>query len=715
MTHSTSHTQPLQVQKKMSFFSIRNKMITAFALFAVSLLAIVYIVAIYLASISLMNNTQYFLNELVKSSSKVLDERSQALFGKLEAFSNLPEIQDESVSYSDKIALFKNEIQMQKQRGWISFGICGLDGNLYRTDDTTEKVTNTEWFQTARKGKYVITEPALSSTERRYSFIVAIPMHDLQGKISGVINAVILGDSLSNLISDIIVGETGTAYLISPSGTILGNRRPEILYKSIYSEIIGSETSSFAQFVKSSLSSRKSAVNVSEVKDIRCISVTAPMRYADWTLLLTAPVSEFMSENVRNLVKTFIGIALIQLIVAIAFGIFIARNITHPIKHVIAALKNIAQGEGDLTIELPASGKDETSILSSYFNQTIFKLRNSIQQIGVDSRKMEMVGSDLESNMMSVSEFVTQITSGIDSLKDRFVEQEESVSGTAAAITHIIKTLQVLNESIGKQAAMVAESSSSFDKMTHSINAVGGNVTETREVIRNLSIATNDGRETLVKANEISQRISEASGDLIEAGAIIENIANKTNLLAMNAAIEAAHAGEAGKGFAVVASEIRKLAEGSSAQGKKISMTLKNLSAEIEALAGAASGAVEKFNVIAGYSKGLSGSIEGVVQAMTEQEENGKTIWSIINEVTGLTDEVKDRSKEMLVNGERVDSATKRLDELTRILRENINNIASQTELINEAAQESLEIAVKNKQSIDGLVVEVGKFKTEKE
>lgn len=709
MIHTISHKQ-----KKTSFFSIRNKMITSFAVFAVSILTIVYIVAIYFASVSLLNNTEYFLKELVKSSSKVLDERSQALFGKLEAFSNLPLIQDDTVSYQEKIELFKNEIQMQKQRGWMSFGISGLDGMLYRTDNTIEKVTGEEWFQAARKGKYVITEPALSSVERKYLFIVAIPVRDLQGKIVGVINATILGDALSNLISDIIVGETGTAYLVSASGTVLGNRRPEILYKSMYSEIIGSDTNTYAQFLKQALTSHKSSVNVSEIKGVKYISAVASMRYADWTLLLTAPVSEFMAENVTNLIKTFVIIALCQLIIAIALGVLIARNITRPINHVIDALKNIAQGEGDLTIELPASGKDETSVLSSYFNQTILKLKNSIQKVGADSREMKSVGSDLESNMMSVSEVVSNITAGIEDLKKRFVEQEESVSGTAAAIEHIIKTLRGLDESIGQQAAMITESSTSFDKMSHSIDTVGENVVETREAIRNLSAATNDGRETLAKANEVSQRISDASGDLIEAGAVIENIASQTNLLAMNAAIEAAHAGEAGKGFAVVASEIRKLAEESSAQGKKISITLKNLSAEIKALADSASGAVEKFNIISGYSKGLSSSIEGVVQAMDEQEENGKIIWGIINDVTGVTNEVKSGSGDMLADGEKVVSATKRLDDLTRILRENIENIASQTELINEAAQESLEIAVKNKQSIDGLVLEVGKFKTEK-
>ena len=87
------HTASQHRQKETSFFSIRNKMITSFAVFAVSILTVVYIVAIYFASASLLDNTEYFLKELVKSSSKVLDERSQALFGKLEAFSNLPVIQ----------------------------------------------------------------------------------------------------------------------------------------------------------------------------------------------------------------------------------------------------------------------------------------------------------------------------------------------------------------------------------------------------------------------------------------------------------------------------------------------------------------------------------------------------------------------------------------------------------------------------------------------
>ena len=698
---------------KINIFSIKNRMIGSLSLYSVGIVLVLCAASIVLASHALLKNTKYFLKELVESSSKTLDERSTSIFGKLEAFSNLPQIQDDSYSYDEKIALFQNEIQMQKLRGWINFGITGLDGVLHRSDGKVDTVSSAEWYQKTLKGKYVLTQPIFSRSAHTYISIIAIPMRDLQGKITGAISAALQGDSLSNLISDIVIGETGTAYLISPDGTIVGNRSPELLYKNIFTEVIKDDGGEFSVFLQNALQTDETVVSVSKINNVKHVSAVCKMRYSGWTLLLTAPVSEFIAANISNFINTFALIAFIQMLISMVVAVIIANKIVRPISSVIRALKNISKGEGDLTIKLPVTGSDETGVLSSYFNKTIVKLRDSIHKVGLDSAGMKEVGTDLECNMMSVSEFVSTITESIEGLKRHFTDQEQSIAETASAIEQIIRTIRLLNDSIGQQLSVVEESSTTFDKMNMSIGTVGGSVKVTRDAIQNLASATDDGRATLVKANEISQRISEASGGVLEASAVIENIASQTNLLAMNAAIEAAHAGEAGKGFAVVASEIRNLAEVSSAQGKKITQTLKALTGEIETLALSVSGAVEKFNFISGYSEDVNGSIEKVVQAMDEQEETGKSIWAMIKEVTNLTKDVKRSSDEMLSGGEKIISETSRLDSLTKVLRGSMSDIASQVELINSATEESLEIAKKNKESIDSLVLEVGKFKTE--
>ena len=701
------------VTKKLKFFSIRNKMILAFTLFAFSILSILCVVSIALSSFYLTRNSEYFIKELAFSSSRILNERAASMFGRLEAFSNLPQLQDENLTYKEKIELFKNEIQMLKQRGWIDFGIAGLDGILYKTDDTIENVLQTDWFSKAKNGKYVVTEPTMSSTIKKYTSRVVVPFKDMQGKIAGAISATILGDSLSNLISDIVVGKTGVAYLLSQDGTILGNRQPEILYKSIFSELLTTKDEMAYSFLKTALSSNKSLVSVSNIDGTKHISSTAKMQYTGWILLITAPASEFTAHDINSLIRTFIIIVSSMLLLAIAIGFFFALRIVRSIDRVSSSLKNISQGEGDLTINLPPTGEYETTMLSYYFNETILKLRNSIHKIGLDSNEMGMVGADLESNMLSVSEFTSKITKSIEELKNDFLVQEKSIAETNAAIIQIIENVRLSSESVEKQVVAVEDAFSSFEKMKSSIEVVDGNVKETQDAIENLSVATNDGKQTLIKANDISQGIKDASGDLLEASTIVQNIASQTNLLAMNAAIEAAHAGEAGKGFAVVALEIRHLAEESNLQGKKIATTLKNLIDEIEVLANAASSTVEKFNFISTYSNKVNGLVDGVAKAMSEQEKNGNLIWNLIKDINEITSTVKTNSNEMLAGGEKIINETTRLQELTLELKKSMQEVDSQVELINDATQDSLSIATQNKESIDRLALEVGNFKTE--
>ncbi|UTY24935.1 methyl-accepting chemotaxis protein [Treponema denticola] len=697
------------MKKEKKRGSLRTELMLVFGLLILAVCLTLGILAVRTASKAITEKVQIHLIDKATDTAEIIDGRVNAFWQFLEGIARMPAFRDPTISYSEKSRLLDNEAAFNDQI--LDLNIADRKGLLYTSDGRATDISNLAWYKGSNGGQKYFSEPFMSPILKRLVMAVIVPVIDNNNNHIASLVAIIPGIWLTDAIDDIVVGQTGYCYILGETGNTIAHKNTELVTKAANAAEMAKTDASLrelAAFQKMAVEIDEPSVGYYEYKGETVIASYATMKTTDWTIIIDAPQDEFMGmvNTLRiSIIITAISILLISLVIVY----FIARVMVRPVQNSIPVLEKIAHG--DFTVRLPVRGNNEITCMFEHLNETISKIGISIKQVGVNSNTMEEIGTELASNMTETASAVHQISANIDGVKQQALSQAASVTETAATIEEIIRTIKQLNGSIENQAASVAESSSAIEQMVGNIASITQTLGKTDDVIKTLASATADGKETIVNSNSVTQRIAEESGGLLEASNVIQHIASQTNLLAMNAAIEAAHAGEAGKGFAVVADEIRKLAEESSTQGKTITSTLKVLSGEIEALSTSSKTAEEKFNAIFALSEQVKTMSQNLMEAMREQENGSREVLNAIRDINTVTNQVNDGSAEMLRGGENVALEMQKLDELTRIITDSMNEMASGAVQISNAVQDVNEISQKNKTSIQKLAEEVSKFK----
>ncbi len=586
-------------------------------------------------------------------------------------------------------------------------GIADHDGNMYDSRGNYTDISHEDFFtavQTQGKSVY-ISDPVPSPDGYGYIFYVSCPVNNKNNSFWGVIVGTVPLGKVNYQISQTMTGDSGFTYAIDSKGNIIAHLDSERIMKNFYT--MSDETSGYtgykAMTQKMILAQKGSAIIKDNERKVTNYVFYCPINHTDWSLAIAINESIIMSTAKRSAVQTASICLVIGILLLIVASIYLTL-LVRPLIQLKNSIIEIAMGDADLTKRIEVKTKDEVGEVVLGFNTFTENLHRIILRIKESKQELAEVDESMAETTRETGDSISKIITHINTVGSQIELQGQSVEETAEKVNQIAGSIESLNNLIENQSSGVTEASAAVEQMLGNITSVTRSTEHMVDSFDQLEENTNTGISKQNSVDEQIQQILEQSRMLMEANKVIQKIASETNLLAMNASIEAAHAGEAGQGFSVVADEIHNLSESSSMQSKRIREELSKIQKSIETVVQSSAEAKVAFQNVTNKIHETDQLVQQIKGAMEESEIGSRQITDALKLMNDSTSDVRDASGNMSAGNQGILAQVQKLQAATEEIKSSMYHMTESANQISDNGQTLTKIS----ETMQGSIAKIG-------